>query len=189
MIPRLTIFAGPALLAIAALASPAVALPDAAVARIAVGGTDLRDGDRVPVEVELANRGDRPLPPVPVVLNIDDEPYAGWKPSAPIAPGKSAIWSLLWSATRGSHLVVAVADPLNDVAESDETNNSAFVNVGVGDAREPSPWPVAIAGIAALLVGFGAAMMANRLRPSAKSGQRYAIRWQRGGPSPPQSKR
>jgi hypothetical protein len=122
-----------------------------------------------------------------VVLSIDDEPYAEWKPSASVAPNTSTVWSLTWTAPRGSHLVVAVADPLNDVTESDEANNSAFVNVGVEDAAEPSPWPVALAGLAALLVGFGAALVVNRLRPPPKSGERYAIRRQRRGPSPPRS--
>ena len=179
------------LFAVGVLAAPALALPDAAITRITVGGADLRDGDRAPVTVEVANRGDEPLPPAPVVLTIDDETYAEWKPlaqgypAAPIAPGTSVIWSLVWVATRGSHLVVATADPLDDVVESDKANNSAFVNVGVGEAGEPSPWPVALIGMAALLVGFGAAVAVNRLWPGPRPGDRYAVRRQRNPQQPP----
>jgi subtilase family serine protease len=169
--------------AIALLHGPALALPDAAVARIAVNGANLHDGDRVPVEVELTNRGDSPLPVAPVVLTVDDEPYAEWRPPAPIGPGKSGIWSFIWVANRGSHLIVATADPLNDIAESDESNNSSFVNVGVDQAPEPSPWPVALAGIGAFLVGLGAAVLVNRARPVPRGGVRHAVR--RAHPQPP----
>ena len=164
------------LVAFAAGQAPVMALPDAAIARIAIEGADLSDGDRVPIAVELANRGDSPVSPAPVVLSIDDEPYAEWKPPAQIPPGESAVWSLVWIATRGSHLVVAVADPLDDVSESDERNNSAFVNVGVEEAGEPSPWPVVLVGGAGLLVGLGAAALVRRVRPPSPDGVRQARR-------------
>jgi hypothetical protein len=181
------------LAAFAAGQVPAMGLPDAAIARIAIEGANLRDGDRVPITVELANRGDSSLDSAPVVLSIDDEPYAEWKPPAQIPPGKSAVWSLVWIAARGSHLVVAAADPLDDVGESDETNNSGFVNVGVEEARAPSPWPVVLVGGAGLLVGLGAAALVRRLRTSARpasgaagrDGARYARRrGQRRTPPP-----
>jgi hypothetical protein len=173
------------LAAFAAGQVPAMGLPDAAIARIAIEGANLRDGDRVPITVELANRGDSSLDPAPVVLSIDDEPCAEWKPPAQIPPGKSAVWSLVWVAARGSHLVVAVADPLDDVGESDETNNSGFVNVGVEEARAPSPWPVVLVGGTGLLVGLGAAALVRRLRPPSPGGARYARRpGQRRTPPP-----
>jgi hypothetical protein len=173
-----------ALAAVAFLCGSAAALPDAAIARIAVKGADLHEGDSVPVEVELVNRGDLPLASAPVVVGIDDKPYGEWTPAAPLAPGKSAVWSFTWVAPRGSHLIVATADPLNDVAESDETNNSAFINVGVDTAREPSPWPAAAAGIGAFLVGFCAAAIARRSRPAATSAVRHTTGRQGGGGPP-----
>lgn len=142
-------------------------LPDAAIARITLAGEDLRDGDRVPVSVELANRGDSPLPSAPVVLTIDHEPYAEWRPPAQLSPGNTAVWSLVWTAARGSHLVVAAADPLNDVVESDEGNNSMFINVGVAEAREPSAWPALLVGGAGLLFGFAAAALLRKRRPAS----------------------
>ncbi len=176
-----------ALAAVALARGSAAALPDAAIARIAVKGADLHDGDRVPIEVELVNRGDSALPAVPVVVGVDDKPYGEWAPAAPLAPGKSAVWSFTWVAPRGSHLIVATADPLNDVAESDETNNSAFINVGVDTAREPSPWPAAAAGIGAFVVGFCAAAIARRSRPGAARAVRHTTARQGGGGPPRRS--
>jgi subtilase family serine protease len=155
------------LAAFAAAHAPALALPDAAIARIGIPAESLRDGDQVPISVELANRGDSPLPPAPVVLTIDGEPYAEWKPPAQLPPGDSAVWSSVWIARRGSHLIAATADPLADVAEADETNNSGSVTVAVESAPLPSPWPAVFAGGAGLLVGLAAAALARRLRPSS----------------------
>ncbi len=162
-------------IALAAYASRSATLPDAVIARIEVRGSNLREGDSVPVRVEVANRGDAPLPPVPVLLVVDDEPYAEWKPTAAISPSKSATWSLTWHATRGSHVLAATVDPLNDVAESDEANNSAFVNVGVEQAAEPTPWRAAAAGVAAIAVGVVTAAAVARLRPRPRAGQRHSV--------------
>jgi hypothetical protein len=77
------------------------------------------------------------------------------------------VWSSVWIARRGSHLIAATADPLADVAEADETNNSGSVTVAVESAPLPSPWPAVFAGGAGLLVGLAAAALARRLRPSS----------------------
>ncbi len=140
------------------------ALPDATIVYVTAEGRDLRGGDKVPLRVMIANRGDSPLPPIPVVLSIGEEPYSEWLLPAALAPGDSVIWPLEWSATRGSHLILAAADPLNDVAESNEANNSGFISIGVAEEPEPSPWPAALAGLAAFLFGTLAAFVGQRLR-------------------------
>ena len=144
----------------------ALALPDAHLLRMTAKGSDFRGGDRVPMTVEVRSAGDVPLPPVPVTLTVDDRPYAEWKLPSDLAPNQTASWTLTWTATRGSHLIVATVDPLNDVSESDETNNSTFINLGAGEAPEPFPWPPVIAGLLSFLVSAGAAVLLRRLLPS-----------------------
>ncbi len=79
------------------------------------------------------------------------------------------VWSVQWLAVRGSHVMLATVDPLNDVAELNEGNNSAFISLGVGEEPEPSPWPAALVGLAAFLLGGGATFLVQRLRPRARS--------------------
>jgi subtilase family serine protease len=167
--------------------APALALPDAALARIDVLGTDLRDGDRVTITVTVSNRGDAPLPPVPVVLSIGGEQYAEWKLPSALAPGASVTWSQPWRAKLGSHVVRATVDPLNDVIESNETDNSSFINLGVGEPPSPSPWPPALAGLGAFVLGVIVSVLVQRLRPRPRPDQRYAIRREAKPPADPQS--
>jgi len=153
-----------ALLALASLGQTRVlALPDAQVPGIAVKGGDFSAGDRVPLTIEIRNAGDAPLPPIPVTLTVDDEPYAEWKLPAQLRPGQTVSWSLTWSASRGSHLLVAVADPLNDVPESDERNNFAFVNLGAAQREQAFPWSAVVVGAVSFLIAAVAAFLLRRL--------------------------
>ncbi len=145
-----------------------LALPDAAITGIDLQGTDLRAGDHLPITVQISNQGTSPLAPVPVVLAIDDRQYAEWKLPSTLAPGAAATWELTWTAVRGPHIVLATVDPLNDVAEPNEANNSGFISLGVGTAPEPSPWPAALAGLGAFLLGALGALAIQRFRRASK---------------------
>ena len=158
----------------------AFALPDAAVTGIDLEGRDFHGGDMLHMTVRVSNQGSSPLPPVPVVLAIDDEHQAEWRTPSALAPGAGAEWKLTWTAVRGSHVVVATVDPLNDVVESDEGNNSGFISLGVAEEPEPSPWPAALAGFAAFLLAAIAAFGVQRFRAAARR-SRYAPRRPRGG--------
>jgi len=160
--------------------APAFALADAAVTGIDLEGRDFRGGDLLHMTVRVGNQGSSPLPPVPVVLAIDDEHHAEWRTPSALAPGAGAEWEFTWTAVRGSHVVVATVDPLNDVVESNEANNSGFISLGVAEEPEPSPWPAAFAGLAAFLLGAIAAFAVQRFRAAARR-SRYAPRRPRGG--------
>ncbi|MBN1458596.1 MAG: hypothetical protein JXA57_03610 [Armatimonadetes bacterium] len=142
------------------------ASPDAVVAQIATEATDIEAGQEVSIRVTLANQGSSSLPPVLVVLLIDDEPHADWKPPATLDPGERVEWPFTWKAERGAHILMAQVDPLNDVVEADERNNSAFLSLGVADEPEPSPWPALIVGLMSLLLGvlLGFFIRRRRLR-------------------------
>lgn len=147
----------------------ALALPDARLTSISAEGMDLHEGDRVPLTIQVRNSGDAPLPPVPVSLSIDEVPYSEWRMPGELAPHESVTWELTWVATRGGHLLSATVDPLNDVAESDETNNSTFINVGAAARERSLPLSVPTVGALAFLVGAGAAVLLRRRRPRPKA--------------------
>ncbi len=168
--------------------APVLALPDATITQLRVEGRDYRGGDLVPLDVTVSNRGDGTLPPVPVVLSIDEEPYAEWRTPSPLGPGGTVVWSVEWLAARGSHVMLATVDPLNDVAESNEGNNSAFVSLGVAQEAEPSPWPAALVGLGAFLIGGALTFLFQRIRlrdGSRRSGHGV----QRGGKASPAGRR
>ena len=178
---RLVLFMAAIALFIALIShAPAFALPDAAVTGIDLEGRDFRGGDVLHMTVRVSNQGSSPLPPVPVVLAVDDEHHAEWKTPSSLAPGAGAEWELTWTAARGSHVVVATVDPLNDVVESNEANNSGFISLGVAEEPEPSPWPAALAGLAAFLLAAIAAFAVQRFRAASRR-SRYARRRPRGG--------
>ncbi len=161
----------------------AFALPDATVTQMRAEGRDYRGGDVVPLEITVANRGDSALAPVPVVLTVDDEPYAEWRIPAMVAPGESIVWSMNWRAARGSHVMLATVDPLNDVAELNEANNSGFISLGVEEEAEPSPWPAALVGFASFLFGVGLALAIQRVRLGRPSRRRVPPARRRGAAS------
>ena len=94
--------------------SSSPALPDAQLVAIDVEGADFHDGDRISLSIRLRNTGEAPLPPVPVVLAIGDEPFSEWKLPSALSPGETAEWPIVWIAKRGPHLIEATVDPLND---------------------------------------------------------------------------
>jgi hypothetical protein len=162
------------------LPARASALPDATVTQMRAEGRDYRGGDVVPLEITVTNRGDGALPPVPVVLTVDDEPYAEWRLPAAVSPGESTVWSVSWRAARGSHVILATVDPLNDVAELSETNNSGFISLGVEEQPEASPWPAALVGFASFLFGAGLALVIQRVRRGRPSRRRAPPARRRG---------
>lgn len=168
--------------------SPVFALPDATITQLRVEGRDYRGGDLVPLDVTVSNRGDDTLSPVPVALAVDEEPYAEWRTPSPVGPGGSVVWSVEWRAARGSHVMLATVDPLNDVAESNEANNSAFISLGVAEEAEPSPWPAALVGLGAFLVGGALTFFIQRVRLRAGS-RRSAHGAQRRGKANPAGRR
>ncbi|MCJ7821991.1 MAG: hypothetical protein MUQ26_02735 [Armatimonadetes bacterium] len=139
--------------------------------------------------MEVRNTGGTPLPAIPVTLTVDYQPYAEWKTPPDLPPGQTAAWSLTWNATRGSFPFVATVDPLNELLESDETNNTTFINIGADAPPEPSPLPAIAAGIVsfALAVALGF-LFSSRVLPrilARRQARQKPSRFARRPPSSP----
>lgn len=160
--------------------SPGLALPDAVVIGIDAAGQDFREGDVLKMTVRVKNQGSSPLAPVPVAAAIGDEHRAEWVTPGTLDPGAVVEWEFAWTSVRGSYVVVAAVDPLNDVAESDEANNSGFISLGVAEKPDPSPWPAALAGLGSFLAAAAAGIAIQRYR-LARRRRRYVPRRPQGG--------
>jgi len=151
-----------------ASASGAVALPDAQVVRVGAEGSNLCAGDRVPLSIEIRNVGDEPLPPVPVTVTVNDKRYAEWRLPEALRPQEAATWSLAWRAAAGSHLVVATVDPLNEVVEANEGNNSGFVNLGAAEPGTVFPRLAFTVGVVSFLIAAGGGVVLRRMLASRR---------------------
>jgi hypothetical protein len=76
----------------------------------------------------VRNTGTTPLPGVGLqLLDGRRQVYAS---SLSLAPGALTTVTATWKASGGTHTVLAVADPKNLIAESDETDNKALFTIG-----------------------------------------------------------
>lgn len=142
-------------------------LADAELVHISLHGKNLHAGQRVKVSIDVRNAGTAPLPPVPVVLTAGGRPYAEWRLPRELAPGEQVTWGTTFAGARGMHLLVATVDPLDDALEANKGNNSAFINVGVGERKPPFPWVGVAFGALFFLIGLGAGGLL-RLSPKAR---------------------
>jgi len=81
------------------------------------------------------------------------------------------------------HLVRAVVDPLNDVREGEEGNNSAFINLGVGESGEGLSWLAVVVGLAFFGVGAAAGALLRRAPAESRPRRRRATGRSRQGAS------
>jgi hypothetical protein len=80
----------------------------------------------------VANKGTSAASGV-VVKFMEDTSTVGSSAPVSLDAGASADVSIVWptTRTRGSHVVTAIADPVNTVSESDEANNRAQASVNI----------------------------------------------------------
>jgi hypothetical protein len=78
----------------------------------------------------VANNGTRSASNV-VVRFTEDTRVLGDSTPIALEPGAAAQVSILWPTTRakGSHVITAIADPANTIAESNEANNKAMATI------------------------------------------------------------
>ncbi|MGD0794199.1 MAG: CARDB domain-containing protein [Dehalococcoidales bacterium] len=80
-------------------------------------------GDTVTFTVTITNRGDKKAGSSQLDFSIDGN-SRGYRTLLPIEAGASVNETYTWVALSGTHNIRAVADVLQQVAESDETNNA-----------------------------------------------------------------
>ncbi|HKP18941.1 MAG TPA: CARDB domain-containing protein [Gaiellaceae bacterium] len=113
--------------------------PDLTVSAPTVSAKRAKGGDSVTFAVKVANGGEASAPNVAVRFLVDGVAVGSDRTIAQVAGGStsSAVSSDAWSAAKknGTHVVEAVVDPANTVAELDEDNNSASLSFKVRNNR------------------------------------------------------
>jgi len=89
------------------------------------------EDDIVEVSVNITNEGNIDANNLEVVYYSNGEPFASKRLDVP-AYG-SNISTAQWSAVKGNNNISVVLDPKNEIVETDETNNTAFIHIGVND--------------------------------------------------------
>lgn len=79
-------------------------------------------GDMVTFSTTIKNQGDDESSTCLVAYYLDNT-YLDTDPLNPIGAGATVTKTFTWTAIAGSHVIKAIADPDNEVVESDETNN------------------------------------------------------------------
>jgi subtilase family serine protease len=110
--------------------SPAV--PDLVVEAITGSPDRPLPGDTVNFAVTLKNQGNGIAELSKVSFYVDDS-YQGYQDVPEIAANATLIREFTWTARADTHEIKAVADYLDRVAESDETNNEKTVSFPIAD--------------------------------------------------------
>src|SRR5262249_33538698 len=112
-------------------------------------------GDSVYVNWAFLNQGSTAAQgPFGVELLLDGTPVQTWSRTVPLDPDHY-VWLTDYSLGRlpaGQHTITVVADYLNQVAESDETNNTATYTFTVTQPALPDLAPYTPAGWSGALV-------------------------------------
>lgn len=127
-----------------------VELPDLTVAFKTVP-SELVEDETYTIEVEVSNIGEEDAGAFSVALEADGVTI-GSVDVRKLAAGSSKALQFSWTPEEaGTYTLKATVDPLDEVVESDETNNTAQVTVTVEKKPVPFPWWIIVV-IAVLVV-------------------------------------
>jgi PKD repeat protein len=121
-------------LAVAALAEMSrLIYVDVAIAPGNLTLSDMKptEGENVTVTANITNTGNVNATNMEVTFYDNGFPFSGKRIWVP-AGGKNTT-TAIWKPTMGNHNISVVLDPKNEIVETDETNNSAFIATGVND--------------------------------------------------------
>jgi hypothetical protein len=119
--------------------------PDLAITALTFAPSAPVAGNAVSFSAVIANQGTQPLPAgsnARVSFKVDGGSVVAWVTlTNSLAPGATTTVApaATWTATSGSHIVLAIVDDLSAVTESAETNNQFQVNVSVATAPVTLP--------------------------------------------------
>ena len=114
--------------------------PDLIVQNITWPPVNPSIGDTVTFAVTIKNQGSGKADSSRVAYYIDGS-SRGYHNVLEIEAGATVTKSFTWIAQDGPHTIKAVADEINDVAESDETNNAKTVTFSIFLPPVPTPTP------------------------------------------------
>jgi PKD repeat protein len=98
---------------------------------LTVSNSEPTEGENVTIDVTVYNNGNLAADDFDVVFYSDGSEISRSRISVP-ANGTNTT-SSYWNASVGSHNITAVLDPINEIVESDETNNSAWIRLDCND--------------------------------------------------------
>jgi len=134
--------------------------PDLTVDAITVDG-DLANDDPITLTARIANVGEGPAPQAEVDFRVDGSSI-GTTTVDGLAAGGQANASLEWSAESGATELEVVVDALEEIDESDETNNAETASLESGPIGIPIGAATAVIGL------LGAASVAGQATSSKR---------------------
>jgi hypothetical protein len=112
---------------------------DLKVSILTYSPTNVIGGNSVLFSATVKNDGNVATPvgkTIVVQFKIDGNTFSSSSISTPLAAGETiTLASNSWTAVQGTHAIAALADATNQVAESNELNNSTNVNLSVSAAQ------------------------------------------------------
>jgi PKD repeat protein len=88
-------------------------------------------GENVTVNVNITNTGSLEATDMEVVFSLDGFPFQRKRMTIP--PFGLNSTTILLNASMGAHNLTVALDPINEIIETDETNNTAFISLLIND--------------------------------------------------------
>lgn len=181
--PRLLLALGLLLGAGLPAAGQEAAQPDLAPAGLAAAPGNLTAGLAAVFHLEVRNAGNATSAPANVSFFVDGA-LLGNASLTPVLNGTSGnVTSPPWTAALGNHTVLAVVDPEGAVAEENETNNEARLELRVGEApaEKPDLLLLDVGPSAPPALGQNVTFQARVLNAGAGDAGRFAVRFEVDG--------
>ena len=105
-----------------------VPLPDLIVSNLTASNSQAPQGSKIPITATIKNQGEANAGASSTTFVLDGKTTIGTVPTSALAVGASTSVVLNWdtaSVKKGNHTITAAADGQNQVAESNENNNTS----------------------------------------------------------------
>ena len=105
-----------------------VPLPDLIVSNLTASNSQAPQGSKIPITATIKNQGEANAGASSTTFVLDGKTTIGTVPTSALAVGASTSVVLNWDTAnvkKGNHTITAAADGQNQVAESNENNNTS----------------------------------------------------------------
>ena len=111
-----------------------VPLPDLIVSNLTASNSQAPQGSKIPITATIKNQGEANAGASSTTFVLDGKTTIGTVPTSALAVGASTSVVLNWdtaSVKKGQHTITAKADGPNQIAESNENNNTKSITVSI----------------------------------------------------------